>query len=130
MNYNKLFKRVIATLSSAAIMLTSSGLPYSTNLIANAEPTTQEQISQLADVTDLHWVEHSSATVSWTSVAEANYYAVTVTVYETDGTTLIGSTNTGTTATELDVQQAVAVSKIGVLAGIALVLPPAVHVVA
>ena len=59
MNYNKLFKRVIATLSSAAIMLTSSGLPYSTNLIANAEPTTQDQISQFNDVTNLHWIEDS-----------------------------------------------------------------------
>ncbi len=62
-------------------------------------------IDALDDVTNLEWVENSSATLTWDEVAEANYYHITVTVYENDGTTLIGSTTTGTTANQIDVQQ-------------------------
>ena len=40
----------------------------------------------LDDVTNLEWVENSSATLSWTEVTGANYYHITVTVYENDGT--------------------------------------------
>ena len=56
-------------------------------------------------VTNLVWVESSSATLSWNAVEEANYYSVLVTVYENNGITIIGSTTTGTTSNQLDVQQ-------------------------
>ena len=101
MNY---LKKVVAMLASAAMMLTSAGLPYTQ--VVYAEPSdSQSEAATLSPVTDLQWVEGSSATVSWTASEGANYYAVTVTVYEPNGATLLGSTNTGTTATELDVQQ-------------------------
>ena len=59
----------------------------------------------LMSIENLRWQEGSSATVQWDVADEANYYSVTVNVFENDGMTLIGSTETGTTATELDVQQ-------------------------
>ena len=60
---------------------------------------------ELSAVSNIHWVADSSATLAWDAVEGADYYAVTVEVYELDGTTLIGSTETGTASTELDVQQ-------------------------
>ncbi len=104
---SKLLKRTAAFLSGAALMFTSSALPYSGIIINAVEQTGQSQnnIEQLDPVTNLHWIEGSSATIAWNAVEEANYYSVTVDVYEEDGGTLIGSTGTGTTATELDVQQ-------------------------
>jgi hypothetical protein len=57
------------------------------------------------NVTDLHWVEGSSATLAWTAVADANYYSVKVYVYDPEDETLIGTIDNGTTITELDVQQ-------------------------
>ena len=87
-------------------------IPFNTLYVLAEEPVNNEPDSKdqtnsesIDDVTNLHWVEGSSATVSWTGVEEANYYSVLVTVYYLDGTTIIGSVNTGTTATELDVQQ-------------------------
>jgi hypothetical protein len=57
------------------------------------------------DVTGLNWVQDSSATLAWTAVPDANYYAIKVNVYDPEDDTLIGSKVTGTTSTELDVQQ-------------------------
>ena len=77
------------------------------NIYATEEPqqTNEEVYEVIDDVTNLEWVEDSSATLSWDEVVDANYYSVLVTVYENNGTTLIGSTTTGTTSNELDVQQ-------------------------
>ena len=106
MKHKRILSKAIATMSSVAMLFTSVSLPISSPIVhADDDLPTQEQIAKLADVTDLQWVDGSSATVLWTAVADANYYSVTVKVYENDGTTLIGSTVTGTTATELDVQQ-------------------------
>lgn len=55
------------------------------------------------DVSNLLWIDESSATASWDSVGDANYYRVDVSVYE-EGKYL-GTVETGTTDTELDVQQ-------------------------
>ena len=62
---------MIAALSSAALMLTSSGVPFLPETVyAVDDPPAQSQnaVNTLASVTDFHWVEDSSATVSWTGV--------------------------------------------------------------
>ena len=108
MKKSVILKKAIAMLSSIAMMLTFIDLPvFHQYAYAEGGTSSQEQseIAQLEDVTDLHWVEGSSATVSWTAAPEANYYAVTVNIYDYDGTTLIGTRETGTTDDDLDVQQ-------------------------
>ena len=93
-------KNSIAILSGIALIFSNLAMPgFSFDVLADGEEET------LADVTDLHWVEGSSATLAWDAVEDANYFAVTVNVYEIDGTTLIGTTETGTTSTEIDLQQ-------------------------
>ena len=73
--------------------------------IEELQQTNEEVYEVIDDVTNLEWVENSSATLSWDEVVDANYYSVVVTVYENDGLTLVGSTTTGTTYNQLDVQQ-------------------------
>ncbi|WP_028519889.1 hypothetical protein, partial [Ruminococcus flavefaciens] len=101
-----LYKKVIAMLSGISLIFTSVSTFYTPFIVfADGDPPSQSLVEALDPVTELHWVEDSSATVTWTVSAEANYYAVTVDVYESDGITFIGSSETGTTATEIDVQQ-------------------------
>ena len=106
MSSTKKFKRVISLLLSAIMLLANFNLSIISYTVF-AEPSLEGQgnIDEINDVENLQWVEDSAATILWTGVENANYYAVTVTVYRDDGITLIGATDTGTTATTLDVQQ-------------------------
>ena len=58
---------------------------------------------ELGVATNLHWKPESSATATWNAVDGANYYNIVTSVYY-DGQKL-GETETGTSDTELDVQQ-------------------------
>ena len=58
---------------------------------------------ELGVVTNPHWKPGSSATATWDAVDGANYYCIVTSVYY-DGQKL-GETETGTSDTELDVQQ-------------------------
>ncbi len=105
MKSSKVFKKVIAAVSSVTMMLSCLAMPiFSTRVLADGD-SEQTQVGSIEDVTNLQWVSGSSATISWYASENANYYAVTVTVYQSDGITVIGSAETGTTATQLDVQQ-------------------------
>ena len=59
----------------------------------------------LADLSvpqNIHWKDGSTATASWDAVEGANYYYVKVAVYHQN--TIVGETETGTTANEIDIQ--------------------------
>ena len=100
MSLRKAYMKSISFIMSLLFLLCT--IPnYSVHVFAS-EP---EELGILSDVTNLQWVEDSAATISWDAVDDANYYDITVAVYENDGETLIGSTETGTSSTELDVQQ-------------------------
>ena len=98
-------KRLSAFVVAVSLMLSTYAMPlFSVNVFADTEQNQSESVGSIDDVTNLHWVEGSSATLAWTASEYANYYSVTVNVYKPDSTTLIGTTETGTTSTELDVQ--------------------------
>ena len=99
------FKRTAAMLSCAALMLTGTGLPVAQETVYASPASVGASEDIIATVTGLDWVADSSATISWTAAAGANYYEVTVKVYKSDGTSYIGQTVTGTSSTSLDVQQ-------------------------
>ena len=99
-------KKLIATSFFFALMMFISAIWLSIEVI-HAENNTLEQeqsnLGKLDEVTNLRWKEGSMATLSWGAVDEANYYVVTIAVYDADS--LLGSTTTGTSSNELDVQQ-------------------------
>ena len=61
-------------------------------------------ITSLDVPTGLIWKDGSTSTAKWDAVENANYYYVNVYVYDENGT-VIGGQETGTSNTELDVQQ-------------------------
>ena len=97
------FRKFIAIIICMIILFTESDA-LQLSWVVHANGITP-QVSTLDAVTNLYWNENSSATVAWTGVNEANYYSVTVNVYDSDCLTLIGSEETGTTDLTLDVQQ-------------------------
>ena len=104
---NSFFKEKVFYVFSIFIFALCLAVVSIRNVYASDEPQSNNQEANeiINDVTNLEWVENSSATLSWDLVEEANYYSVLVTVYENNGTTLVGSTITGTTFNQLDVQQ-------------------------
>jgi hypothetical protein len=64
--------------------------------------TTSTEVASLAAPANPIWKDKSTATASWDAVDGANYYKVNVYV-EADGAQ-VGTTETGTSATELDLQ--------------------------
>ena len=60
---------------------------------------------ELAAPQNPSWKEGSTATATWDAVEGADYYELTVYVYDEAGTKLLGTTSTGTSDTEVDVQQ-------------------------
>ena len=62
-----------------------------------------DDILELGTPSGLTWKDGSTATASWNVVPNANYYKVNIYVY--DRGTLIGQQETGTSDTEIDVQQ-------------------------
>lgn len=73
------------------------------NLANNGIPVVAQEVpASLATPTNLAWKDGSTATATWDAVEGANYYSVNVYVY-VDGEG-IGSTESGTSATEIDVQ--------------------------
>ena len=63
-----------------------------------------DEVVSLSTPTNLSWKEDTTATATWDAVENANYYLVNVYVYD-DNNNLIGSQETGTSITELDIQQ-------------------------
>ena len=71
-------KKVVAFFIGMTILFSCLGTPcLSIDVLAADDKT-------IADVTDLHWVEGSQATLEWTGVEEADRYLVKVTVYESE----------------------------------------------
>ena len=102
------FKKFLAFFIGVSLMLSSYVMPFfSENVFAgsDSEQNQTQTVQSINDVTNIRWVEGSSATVAWEAAENANYYSVTVNVYQPDSTTIIGAVETGTTSTELDVQQ-------------------------
>ena len=62
------------------------------------------EITSLDTPTGLVWKEGSTATASWNAVENANYYLVNIYVYDVNDN-LIGDEETGTSDTEIDIQQ-------------------------
>ena len=105
MKFTDMLKRTAAALAGVVMTATCFGLPMQQTVYAAQAAGESGQVGTLDAVTNLHWDDYSAATVAWDAVMDANYYAVTVTVYAPNGTKLLGAKETGTTATELDVQQ-------------------------
>ncbi len=103
----KKFIRKIACLALALLLV------FSTISIdcftANAFETKNQRLGAtqtegtLATPTNLEWKSNSTATASWDAVDDANYYNVKV--YVSYNGTEIGSRETGTASTEIDLQQ-------------------------
>ena len=104
-------KLLIATLIFAILTIVAyignkeiikKGESYTSSVAAN-RMMAGNIITSLDKPTGLTWKDGSTATAKWNSVNGANYYAVNVIVY--DGEEIIGLGETGTSSTELDLQQ-------------------------
>ena len=74
------------------------------NFVNSKDYASANEITFLDTPTGLTWKEGSTATAKWNAVENANYYLVNVFLYDENGN-LIGTRETGTSNTELDIQQ-------------------------
>ena len=65
---------------------------------------TDNNISSLDTPMNLNWKNNSTATISWNTVTNANYYTVNLYLYN-NSDELLNSRETGTSSNELDIQQ-------------------------
>ena len=97
MNHSLVIKKTTSLLACLALLISGLFIPgLSYNVFADA---------LISDVSDVHWVSDSSATVAWSAVEDANYYSLMIEVFLPDGVTLAGAKETGTSNIQLDVQQ-------------------------
>ena len=99
-------RKIIYFILLIGAILISNYLSQNTNTFINKKVTSltynENNITNLTTPENLLWKENSTATATWTKVTNANYYQVYVYVYSEDN--LIGSTITGTSDTEIDLQ--------------------------
>lgn len=95
----------ITTLFISRELLSSKELKtIVSNFVNSKNYASANEITFLDTPTGLSWKEGSTATAKWDAVENANYYLVTVYLYD-NNRNLIGTRETGTAMTELDLQQ-------------------------
>ena len=105
MKIPKIIIKSFAVFASTALIISCLAVPGLSDVVLADGDSGQIQVGSLDNVTGLQWVSGSKATLSWYDVTDANNYLVVVTVYQSDGTTVIGSAETGTSSNQLDIQQ-------------------------
>ena len=93
-------KKILSKIIAIIIIITilSIYLP-----IISLKSFATDNIANLDTPTNLKWKEKSTATATWDTVNNANYYLINVAVY--DGENLIGTQETGTSSNSIDLQQ-------------------------